>query len=175
MKTQIKTLAIAAAAVLVGAAGWSALADTPAPGTPTGMSMHGSGGMSPGMMGGVFADPAPYLSSLKEKLGITEAQTSAWDVYAKTVQDTFASLKTAHDSADMVKFHKDYQQGFETLRAAAHRLAETLPDRQSQLAAEILPGLATGGHGMMGQAGMMSMMGGMGMMGEKGMGMGGSQ
>ena len=173
MKTQIKTLAIAAAAVLVGAAGWSALADTPAPAMPGNMSMHGPGstGMGTGMMGGIFSDPVAYLASLKEKLGITEAQTPAWDVYAKAVQDTFVLLKTTHDSADMTAFHDKYQQGFQTLRAAAHQFAETLPDRQAQLAAQVLPGLASGGHGMMGQGGMMGGNGMMGMMGGRGMGM----
>ncbi len=183
MKNQIKTLAIAAAAVLAGAVGWSALADAPAPGMPGGMWMHGTGstGMGPGMMGGRFADPGTYLSSLKQDLAITEAQGPAWDAYAKTVQDTFASFQSLHEQMDfdamhsgkdgwavMNAFHEEHQKAFQALKTAADQLVAKLDDAQKEKARDRLPGLAFGGPGMMGGLGMIG--GGMGMMGG-GMGM----
>jgi len=169
MKTPSKLLAVGVAAVLAGALGWNALAATPMQGAPW---MHGSWSMGTGMTGcGGARDSAAYLGSVKDKLGITTAQEGAWDVYAKTVQDTFASLQTQHEKlmdamrdgsatqAVMSQMQDQHQQAVQALRAAADKLIATLDDSQKQKAEEVLTGLTgSGGHGMMAEMGMMGMM-----------------
>lgn len=172
MKTRSKMLALGTAALLAGAVGGIALAETPSPGgagTPA-MHMPGSTGVGPEMMGSAVADPTSELASLKQQLGITEAQGPAWDAYAKVVQDTAASLRTLHERTDMsamhngadaqavmAQMHDQHRQAFQAVRTAAEQLVATLDDTQKQKAQEMLPGLASGGHGMMTQMGMMGM------------------
>jgi hypothetical protein len=188
MKTRTKVIALAAAAVVLGAAGVQAIAAPPA-GHGPGFAMrfmHGAGpmammGMGHGGMAGAFADPAQF-DTLKTELGITTAQESAWKAYANAVQETAASMRASHENVDMNAIHgmsvEDRQafmkgmreqgdKAFGTVKAAAEEMLAALDDTQKAKAKEILPGLATPGHvmmgGMMGHGGMMGgMMGGMG-------------
>ena len=175
---------IAAATLLVG--GW-ALAQTTGPGGfgppfmrgvgPGGMGPGGMGsvmmqhmgrGMGPGMMFGgtspTFADPA-QLEALKKDLGITSIQEPAWTKYAKTVQDSAATMKTAREGVDrnavnsqdrfaaVSKIREQGQKQFEAVQTAAKELLATLDNTQKAKAQETLPGLAFG-PGAMHSAGM---------------------
>ena len=84
----------------VGGIGGAAMAETTGPGFDPPF-MHGLMGqaMGPGMMwmrGGAqgqgFGDPAARLTALKTDLGIRPEQASAWDAYAKVVQDTATQI-----------------------------------------------------------------------------------
>ncbi len=194
MKKKILVIGgIAAASLLVG--GW-ALAQATDPGGfgppfmrgmgPGGMGpgMHGPmgpgmrgqmgpgmrGQMGPGMMfggaGPTFADPAQF-EALKKELGITSAQEPAWTKYAKTVQDSAATMQKAREGinpdavsklspqdrfAFVTKIREQGQKQFETVQTAAKELLATLNDTQKAKAQETLPGLAFG-PGMMHSAG----------------------
>jgi hypothetical protein len=169
---------IAAATLFVG--GW-ALAQATGPGGfgPPFMRGMGPGGMGPGMMwhmgrgmgpgmmqggpGLTLADPA-QIETLKKELGITAAQEPAWTKYAKAVQDSAATMKTAREGVDpdavskmspqdrfafVSKMREQGQKQFETVQTAAKELLATLNDTQKAKAQETLPGLAFGGPGLM--------------------------
>ena len=128
------------------------------------------GQMGPGMMfggaGPTFADPA-QIETLKKELAITSAQEPAWTKYAKTVQDSAATMQKAREGIDpdavsklspqgrfatMTKMREQGQKQFETVQTAAKELLATLDDTQKAKAQETLPGLAFG-PGMMHSAG----------------------
>jgi hypothetical protein len=144
--------------------------------------MHGAGptgmmGMRHGAMAGAFGDPAQF-DTLKAELGITAAQEPAWTAYTGTLRETAASMRAGHESVDMNAIHamsdEDRQafvegmreqgdKAFATVKEAAEKLLAALDDTQKARAKEVLPGLATPGHAMMGRGSMMGgMMGGMG-------------
>jgi hypothetical protein len=154
MKLHAKMLTLGAAAIVASAIGWNALAETPSQGGRGGPAMHatGSAGTGPGMMGSAFADPTSDLASIKQQLGITEKQGAAWDAYTKAVGDSAASLQAA-----MTQIHDQHRQAFQTLRTAADQLVAALDDTQKQKAQEVLPGLGSHGHPMMGPTRMMGM------------------
>jgi len=172
MRKITKILGVGAAVAVAGTIGWHAFAQAP---------MHGGHGMGmgPGMMmgkhrghgpmAGGLADPAAHLASLKTELGITAPQQAAWDAYAKTVQDTAATMKSRRQGMDRGKMHNmsdqdrqafrsqmraQHEEAFQPVKAAAEQLLTTLDDTQKTKAKEILPGLAAHGPGMMHRAGM---------------------
>ena len=183
MKTRTKVIALAAAAAVLGTAGVHAIAAPPA-GHGPGFAMpfmHGAGpmgmmGMRQGAMASAIGDAA-HFDTLKTELGITAAQEPAWTAYTKTLQETAASMRGGHENIDMNAIHgmsvedrqafvKDMQEqgdtAFATVKAAADKLLAALDDTQKATAKEVLPGLATPGHAMMGRGGMMGGMGGHG-------------
>jgi hypothetical protein len=167
MRTKSKLLTVGVVAIVAGALGWNALAATSMHGAPW---MLATGSMRTGMMGCGGLDSAAYLGSVKQQLSITQAQEDAWAAYTKSVQDTMASLwtqhgnamKAMHDSSDsqavMSQMQDQHQQAVQALRTAADKLLATLDDSQKQKAQEVLPGLASGGPGLMAETGMMGMM-----------------
>ena len=184
MKTRTKVIAVAAAAVILGTAGVHAIAAPPAGHGPgSAMSfMHGAGvegmmGMGHGGMATAFGDPARF-DALKTELGITATQEPAWAEYTNTLRETAASMRASHENVDMNAahrmsdedrlafmkgMHEQRDNAFGTVKAAAEKLLAALDDTQKAKAKEILPGVATPGHAMMGRGGMMGgMMGGMG-------------
>lgn len=173
MKTMTKILALGGAAAVVGTLGWAALADMPMHGSQhgagmgPGMMQHMGSGMGHGAMRGgpghALADPA-QIETFKTELGITPAQEPAWDKYAKTLQAAAAAMKTAHGSVDpqavgkmsppdrlafATKLREQGQKHHETVQKAANELFAALDDTQKAKAANILPGLAAHGPGMM--------------------------
>lgn len=178
MKTQTKMLAIGVAALLAGGLGWKAFAGTPTDHGPAGAAMHatapaGMGSMDAGMMGDALASPSTYLRTIKQDLGITDAQRSAWDAYAKAVEAAAASFRTTAGGTDSNSMYADiggeramahlchqHQQSVQALKAAANQLVAALDEAQKQKAEKVLSGFAAGG-----QPGMGKMMGMMGMMG----------
>ena len=179
MKPRTKMLALGTAAILAGAFGWNALAETSAGSGAAPMHATGAAGMGShmgsGMMGRVFADPSGYLASIKQDLRITEAEGPAWDAYAKAVQDAVAPLKSLHDSTGMkemhdatngptvmAQLHDQHRQAYEKLRTAADQLVASLDEGQKQKARGTLAGLASGEGGMTEHLGMMEHMGMMG-------------
>ncbi len=60
-----------------------------------GPGMH-SGMMGPGMMMGYGPVMDGQLAYLKAELGITDAQTKAWDDYVKAVKDRATAMQTMH-------------------------------------------------------------------------------
>ena len=168
MRKVSKIAAVAAVSVIAGAIGWHALADEPQHGPGFGPPfMHGMGpgmGMGHGPMRGEFADPAKRLASLKTELAITPAQEAAWNAYAKTVEDTAASMKAEHQGFDPGMIHamtdqerqaffdqrrEQAQKAHGTVKAAAETLLTSLDDAQKAKAKETLPGLVQRGPGMM--------------------------
>jgi hypothetical protein len=134
------------------------------PGLMKGMGGHGPGMMKgPGMMhgrqkGAAFADPAE-LEALKAELGITATQETAWNTYAKAVQDATAAMRTARESVDpsavsrmtpserfafVTRMREQAQKRFEAVGTAADELLGALDDTQKAKARDILPGLASG-------------------------------
>ena len=135
------------------------------PGMMKGMGGHGPGmmkGMGPGMMhgrqGAAFADPT-QLETLKAELGITATQETAWNTYAKTVQDAAAAMRSARESVDPSAVSKmtpserfafvsgmreQAQKRFEAVGTAANELLGVLDDAQKAKARDALPGLAFG-------------------------------
>ena len=181
MKTRTGVIALAAGAVTVGMLGVAAVAAPPAGHGPgfampfmQGAGQTGMMGMRHGGMGSAFGDPARF-DALKAELAITTAQEPAWAAYAKTVRDTAASMRASHEAVDTNAIHKmpdDERQAFMkgmreqrdrafgTVKAAAETLLAALDDAQKVKATEILPGLASHGHAMMGHDGTMGGMGG---------------
>lgn len=183
MKTRTKVIALAAAAVVLGTAGVHAIAAPPA-GHGPGFAMpfmNGAGpmgmmGMRQGAMASAIGDPA-HFDTFKTELGITTAQEPAWTAYTRTLQETAASMRTSHESVDMSAIHgksaedrqafmkgmrEQGEKAFGTVKAAADKLLAALDDTQKAKAKEILPGLTTPGHAMMGHGGMMGGMRGHG-------------
>jgi hypothetical protein len=188
MKTMTKILALGGAAAVAGTLGWAALADMPMHRGQHGMEMGAGMGMGPGMMqqmmqhmgpgmghgmgGGAMqggpghaalADPA-QVETLKTELGITPAQEPAWDKYATTLQESAATMKTAHESVDpeavgkmsppdrfafVTRMREQGQKQLETVQKAANDLLAALDETQKAKAADILPGLAARGPGAM--------------------------
>jgi hypothetical protein len=121
--------------------------------------MKGKGGHGPGMMKGAgFSDPA-QIETLKAELGITAAQETAWNTYAKAVQEAAAAMRTAREGVDpsavskmtpserfafVTKMREQAQKQFEAVGTAANDLLAGLDDAQKAKAATILPGLAFG-------------------------------
>jgi len=133
------------------------------PGMMKGMGGHGPGMMKgPGMMhgrqGAAFADPT-QLVTLKAELGITATQETAWNTYAKAVQDAAAAMRSARESVDpsavskmtpserfafVTRMREQAQKRFEAVGTAADELLGALDDTQKAKARDILPGLASG-------------------------------
>jgi hypothetical protein len=121
--------------------------------------IKGKGGHGPGMMKGAgFADPA-QIERLKAELGITATQETAWNTYAKAVQDAAAAMRTARGSVDpggvskmtpserfafVSRMREQAQKQFEAVGTAANELLGVLDDAQKAKANNILPGLAFG-------------------------------
>jgi hypothetical protein len=181
MKTRTKVIALAAVAVVLGTAGVHAIAAPPA-GHGPGFAMashHDAGpkgmmGMHRGGMAGAFSDPA-HFDTLRTELGITAGQEAAWTAYTSALQKTVASVRASHEKVDMKALHgksaedrqafvkgmqERHEKAFGTVKAAAEKLLAALDDTQKVKAKEILPGLATPGHAMMGHGGTMGGMGG---------------
>jgi hypothetical protein len=134
------------------------------PGMMKGMD-HGKGhgpGMMKGMMhgrqGAAFADPT-QIERLKAELGITATQETAWNTYAKAIQDAAAAMRTARENVNPSAVSKmtpserfafvsgmreQAQKQFEAVRTAANELLAGLDDTQKAKATTILPGLAFG-------------------------------
>ncbi len=182
MRKITKALAIGTVVAAVGGIGLAAMAETSGPsgGPPF---MHGH--MGPGMMGmgngpqrHGFSDPAAHLATLKTDLGIKPEQATAWDAYAKVVQDTAAQMQAIRGSIDfdklrtmswndhlayMGQLHDRQATAFKSVQAAATTLLAALDDTQK--AHVLLPSLEYFGPGMMGSYGGSPMMGpGYGMM-----------
>ena len=179
MRTITKILGAGAVVAAVGALGTYAIAQQGHGFGPGRMGMgHEMGsGMMKGhghAMGG-FADPASRLGTLKTEIGIKAEQQTAWDAYAKVVQDTATSMQEHREHVDRDAVHKmepkqrqDFaaamlkqrQEAFEKVKAAAETLLTKLDDAQKAKASGILPGLVAAGsgtamqHGMMGGPGM---------------------
>ena len=101
---------------------------------------------------------------MKRELAVTPAQEPVWTKYAKTVQDDAAAMKALRDGVDpaavrkmspterqalFTKVHEQRWQQLETVRAAARELFATLDEKQKEVAEDVLPGLASFGHGRM--------------------------
>ncbi|HEX6000405.1 MAG TPA: Spy/CpxP family protein refolding chaperone [Hyphomicrobiaceae bacterium] len=133
------------------------------PGMMKGMSGHGPGMMKdPGIMhggqGAAFADPT-QLEPLKAELGITATQETAWNTYAKALQDATSAMSTARESVDpgtvskmtpserfafVSGMREQAQKRFEAVGTAANELLGVLDDAQKAKARDTLPGLAFG-------------------------------
>jgi hypothetical protein len=132
------------------------------------MSMHGQGGMRPGMMygGQTFADPA-RVDALKADLAIKPEQEAAWTKYAKALKDAAGTMTTPFEAvgndpkdatpqdhfAQMTKTRDLGRKQFDAAQIAANELLATLDDTQKAKAQESLPGLAFGPGMMHGRAG----------------------
>jgi hypothetical protein len=133
------------------------------PGMMKGMGGHGPGmmkgpGMIHGRQGAAFADPTQF-EPLKAELGITATQETAWNTYAKAVQDAAAALRSARESIDPSAVSKmtpserfafvsgmreQAQKRLEAIGTAANELLGVLEDAQKAKARDVLPGLAFG-------------------------------
>lgn len=173
MSIMTRALAVAALTAMVGGVGFSANAQTtpaapsaaPAAQGQMGGPMGGPGGrMHGGHHGHAMGDPAEHLGKLKTEIGITAAQTAAWDAYAKVVQDTAAKMKASHDGmnrhafmemstadrlATLLKRRDAQEQARNAVKTAAETLLPTLDDTQKVRALMSLPGLAGPGPMMM--------------------------
>jgi hypothetical protein len=127
--------------------------------------MHGrDAGMMRHRGGWGYADPVSYLAALKDDLGITPAQESAWKQYSDTVTGVAAQMQGVHrtmyeamgsatweERRDMMnRMFEARQQAFDTVHAAAGTLMAALDASQQARAATRLPGLGVPGAGMMG-------------------------
>jgi len=108
--------------------------------------------------GARFGNPAEHLKRLKEEIGITEAQTAAWDAYAKVVQDTadrmragrpdgsrhrFMEMSTQERLDTLMKARDAREQAMAQVKAAADALLPVLSDTQKVRALLSLPGMAS--------------------------------
>ncbi len=124
----------------------------------------GGRGMHGGYHGRHMGDPAEHLGKLKTEIGITAAQTAAWDAYAKVVQDTAAKMKasregmnrhafmemsTADRLATLMTRRDAREQARNAVKTAAEALLPVLDDTQKVRALMSLPGLAGPGPMMM--------------------------
>lgn len=166
MRIMTRALAVAALTAMVGGVGISANAQT-TPAAPPAANQGQMGGQMAGPMGGRgmhgghhghhMGDPAEQLGKLKTEIGITAAQTAAWDAYAKVVQDTAAKMKASHDgmnrhafmemsTADrlalLTKRRDTREQAHNAVKAAAEALLPVLDDTQKVRALMSLPGLS---------------------------------
>ena len=97
------------------------------------MMQHMGSGMMHGGSDLTQIDPT-QVATLKTELGISPAQETAWTKYSNALRDAATAMESARESA----------------KAAADELLTRLDEEQKTKAHEILPGLATSGHGMMG-------------------------
>ena len=119
--------------------------------------MHRWGG-GPWMMGAPFADPA-WVGTLRSELGITAAQESLWNTYAKAVEDAATAMNKVRESvssetfsrmgpqdhyAFMTRVREEGQKQFATVSKAADELLAALDEPQKAKARSILPGLGYG-------------------------------
>ena len=174
MRIMTRALAVAALTAMVGGVGISANAQT-TPAAPPAANQGQMGGQMGGQMAGPMGgrgmhgghhmgDPAEQLGKLKTEIGITAAQTAAWDAYAKVVQDTAAKMKASHDgmnrhafmemsTADrlalLTKRRDTREQAHNAVKAAAEALLPVLDDTQKVRALMSLPGLSGPGPMMM--------------------------
>jgi LTXXQ motif family protein len=160
MRIMTRALAVAALTAMVGGVGISANAQT----TPAAPPAANQGQMGGQMGGHHMTDPAEQLGKLKTEIGVTAAQTAAWDAYAKVVQDTAAKMKASHDgmnrhafmemsTADrlalLTKRRDTREQAHNAVKAAAEALLPVLDDTQKVRALMSLPGLSGPGPMMM--------------------------
>ena len=170
MRIMTRALAVAALTAMVGGVGISANAQT-TPAAPPAANQGQMGGQMAGPMGGRgmhgghhMGDPAEQLGKLKTEIGITAAQTAAWDAYAKVVQDTAAKMKASHDGmnrhafmemstadrlATLLKRRDAQEQARNAVKTAAETLVPTLDETKKVRALMSLPGLAGPGPMMM--------------------------
>ena len=108
MKNITKVLVIGTVLLAGGGIGVAAMAESTGPGfgPPFMCGLMGQA-MGPGMVsmrGGAqaqgFGDPAARVTALKTELGIKPEQVSAWDAYAKVVQDTATRMRASHGKID---------------------------------------------------------------------------
>lgn len=170
MKTPSKLLTLGITAIVAGALGWNAFAESRIPSSGPPMHAVGTAGTGPKVTGCTSANLAGTLTSIKQQLRITTAEEPAWDAYATSARDAAASRWTAHHDtamnamrdgsamgAVMNKMRDQQGQTLRALRAAAEKLTVALDDTQKQKAREVLPGLATGSYAMLGMGMMMDM------------------
>ena len=71
--------------------------------------MMGWGMMNPAMMGMMMGGPAAQgrLAYMKAELGITDAQTAAWDGYASAVNARVTSMQGMHAANDAGHANRD--------------------------------------------------------------------
>jgi hypothetical protein len=140
MSKLTKLLGLGAIAAVAGTIGFHALAQTPPAGGPI-----GAGGMGPAAMMGHgprgFADPGARLALLKTELGVTAAQSPAWDSYVKTVEDTSAAMRAKLQAAGRPALRDMSPED----RARFRTEMQALDDGQKAKAVTIL--LALEGHG----------------------------
>ncbi|OYV25833.1 MAG: hypothetical protein B7X08_04080 [Acidocella sp. 20-63-7] len=132
-------------------------------------AIHGPGAHAP--FAGPWGDPksvmANRLARLKQNLAITSAEEDAWNAYANAVtkanQDVWTSMQSLMQSSYASGAQPSAEQGFalmsgmlatmkqnyEQEQSAAKTLLPHLTAYQQGQASEILPGLASGGYGMM--------------------------
>ena len=146
MQTCARRAILAAALAAIGG---TALAQ------PHGPGMSGGPGMGRGPALGRMVDPSAYLDGLKAQLGITVAQTTAWDAYAEVVKSHAAQMQDLHrtmwesmptaswqERRDMMnRTFEARQQSFAAVHDAALKLEPTLTAEQRTKAAGTLPGL----------------------------------
>ena len=119
------------------------------------------GMMNPAMMGMMMGGPAVQgrLAYVKAELGITDAQTAAWDGYASTANARVTSMQGMH--ADMmqamqtgsamarmdahIKAMESMVESLKALKPSTEALYAVLTDEQKQKADQLLGG----GCGMM--------------------------
>lgn len=107
--------------------------------------------------GRAMGDPAEHLKRLKEEIGITDAQSAAWDAYAKVVTETaervrasmpdrprhrFMEMSTTDRLAELTKARDAREQAHAQVKTAADALLPVLNDTQKVRALMTLPGLA---------------------------------
>jgi hypothetical protein len=161
-----RTVAVATLSAMIGGLALTASAQPAGSGPPVvtkpgqmgqmgqkgqmGRPMHGHHGRFMG-------DPAERLKALRAEIGITEAQSAAWDAYAKVVQDTatrmraamgqpnrhaFMEMSTQDRLAYLTKRREAREQASSAVKSAADALLPVLDDTQKVRALMTLPGLA---------------------------------
>jgi hypothetical protein len=128
---------------------------------PSMMKGHGMGPIM-GHMQGTFGDPTAQLATVKTEIGIKPEQQAAWDSYAKVVTttaiaargprekispDTIFKMDAKERQAFITQMQEQRQQNFKAVSAAAETLLAQLDDAQKAKARDVLPGLASIGHG----------------------------
>jgi hypothetical protein len=161
MNIMTRAIAVATITAVMGGVAVDAIAQSPGgaastvtPGRPGDAMEHGRHGPQGRA---AFGDPAQRLARLKAEIGITQAQTEAWDAYAKVVQDTAAQLRAARgerkpfsflemSTADrlalLMKRRDEREQARAAVKGAAEKLLAVLDDAQKVRALLTLPGLA---------------------------------